>query len=395
MAAIATDAPAEKAGLAPTDVIEACRTRAAAARAALEATRASNALESAAGARGFRDVRKVLLRCGEHLDMIATKFTVTVEACAQRREDGSWAAALCKSVDASCENLVSSCVVATACSCGRHLRKEVVDAAVGVVNALEAQLACAARRMTDAHRDDARVQKQLTVLTGQVTAACSTLQKLPKSNKGCLKRHVMRAYKQVADVVREQAEMIAESEESPREEDDEGGGGGGGGGAAAAAAAVDFSAMADDEFFDMDFSLSVSEIGRSRQCQQVMERCNDLLKAVAKAVGTCVNWNASSGEAVTAVDAAGDALKTLSGAVNELGVSLCPPQDTVNVKASLDELIAAADCMAEATATIVEDAGGTPGEGKSGVGDATATVLATQEALAALRDAIAGARAAL
>ena len=49
MAAITTtDAPND----APTDVIEACRARAQAAREALEATRASNVVESAAGARG-------------------------------------------------------------------------------------------------------------------------------------------------------------------------------------------------------------------------------------------------------------------------------------------------------------------------------------------------------
>ena len=79
--------------------------------------------------------------------MIATKFTVTVEACASQGDnDSAWASSLCKSVDASCENFVSSCLVASACSCGAFLRKEVLKSGEGVV-ALESQLKCAVKRL--------------------------------------------------------------------------------------------------------------------------------------------------------------------------------------------------------------------------------------------------------
>jgi hypothetical protein len=91
----------------------------------------------------YRQVLDVLVKCGAHLDMIATKFTVTVEACAAQGDSNSaWASSLCKSVDASCENLVSSCLVASACSHGVFLRKQVLKSGEAIVGALEAQLKC-------------------------------------------------------------------------------------------------------------------------------------------------------------------------------------------------------------------------------------------------------------
>ena len=90
------------------------------------------------------------------------------------RSNSAWAAAPCKSVDASCENLVSSCLVASACSGGYFLRREVLKGGESIVNA-RSQLKCAVQRLRQDATTNENTRKQLVLQTGQVTSACDSL----------------------------------------------------------------------------------------------------------------------------------------------------------------------------------------------------------------------------
>ena len=302
---------------------------------------ASSGFVSGSTNKDYCQVLDVFLKCGAHLDMIATKFTVTVEACASHgSSDSAWASSLCKSVDASCENLVSSCLVASACSCGVFLRKQVLKSGEVLVSALEAQLKCAVLRMQHGTKASDNLKKQLTVLTGQVTAACNQLKRIPRSNRGYFKRIIMESYKQSLDIANEQKEIVEDSEGSPRVDDAEAEEGSG-------------SDPFEDDILDYDFSLSAIEIVRSRQCIALIVNSSSFLKTVAKAVGSGMKNDASSQDAVTAVDKACYMANHFSTVLNELGVSLCPPQESASVRANVDDLLTSACALSGALHTIL------------------------------------------
>lgn len=295
----------------------------------------------------FKQVLDVLLTCGKHLDMIATKFTVTVEACASQGENNSaWAAALCKSVDASCENFVSSCLVASACGGGYFLRREVLRNGVSIVSALESQLKCAVQRLREEVSASDNSKKQLVLLTGQVTSSCNDLRRVPKSNKGYLKRMILEAYKQSLDIFKEQKEMVEESQDSPRVDDNSTS-------EASSAAVDDF----DDDFMDYDFSLSATEIVLSRECLRIMNQSSEYLKSVARAVSSCIAKDVYTAVAVGAIDDGCQATEKFGTALNELGIVLCPPQVKENIFATVDELIASADSLRNAVEKMIANSG--------------------------------------
>eukprot|EP00946_MAST-07B_sp_MAST-7B-sp1_P002260 g2260.t1 len=331
-----------------------------------ESASSTTVAESYGSSSDYRQVLDLLLKCGGHLDMIATKFTVTVEACASQGDnDSAWASSLCKSVDSSCENFVSSCLVASACGCGAFLRKEVLKSGEGVVAALESQLKCAVKRLEIGTSDNAKVKKQLVVLTGQVTSACSELKRIPKSNRGYLKRVVMNAYKQSLDICTEQKEMVKDSEESPRVDVVEDAG--------------DTSGRSDvvsdsfeEDLWDYDFSLSASEIASSTKCISLMESAIAFLKVVAKAVGVSSKTDAGSPGAEAAVDTGCVAVTQFGIALNELGVSLCPPQDTPNILMSVDGVLSSANTLSGALGDILVSAGLEPSSENSSTEGAAA-----------------------
>jgi len=268
----------------------------------------------------------------------------------------------------SCENLVSSCLVASACSHGVFLRKQVLKSGEAIVGALEAQLKCAVQRLEQGARASDKVKKQLVVLTGQVASACNQLKRIPKSNKGYLKRMILEAYKQSLDIANEQKEMIEDSEESPRVDDMEEGGGGG----ALAGSAGGGDDPFGDDFLDYDFSLSASEIVRSRKCLVLMTHGSEFLKAIAKAVGSGMKTDACSPDAVAAVDNGCFAATHFGTALNELGVSLCPPQMNANVQSSTEELLTSAGALGDALTAMLTS---TTAEEKSIVATSVPTPL--------------------
>ncbi len=304
--------------------------------------------EMSAGSQDLLAVMKVLTTAANNLDMISTKFTITVDACCQQADSGAWAAALCKSVDNSLEGVVSSGTVASACSCGRHLRHDLLSSLETVVVCLEKQLQVAEQRLSDSMNSSLR--NQLVIQTGQVSSACKNITLLPNSNKGCLKRRILKCFKQTKDVLNEMEEMINDSVDSPRVDDDDddddddvvGGEGGGEG-----------KDMGDDlnfpdgvDFFDdYDFSLSSKEIVTSRKCFAFVTCCSDFMKSVALIVGKHVSDRACSQEAVDGVDQMVDAMTQFCAELNELGVCLCPPQTESNVIDVMGELKKMAEQM--------------------------------------------------
>ena len=288
--------------------------------------------ETAANAKDYRAVLKVLLANANNLDIISTKFTVTIDACIQQLETSAWAAALCKSVENACEGLVSSGTVAAACSCGRHLRNDLLLSLENVVLALQKQVQLAEERLGDSA--NMTLRKQLAVLTGQVSSGCKKITLLPKSNKSCLKRKILTAYKQTTDIISEQEEMIVDSLESPRVDAEAAEEGAGGGGSKEVAADMD-----NDTFFDMyDFTLSLAEIDTSRACMHVAKECEGFTKALAKVVGKHISDTICTLHAVEAIDSFIDLMVTFSNELNELGVCLCPPQNQTNIQDVMQSL---------------------------------------------------------
>ena len=112
-----------------------------------------------------------------------------------------------------------------------------------------------------------------------------------------------------------------------------------------------------DDFFDYDFRLSASEIVRSRNCLLLMTNGSDFLKVVAKAVGGGMKTDACSPDAVTAVDNGCFSVTHFGTALNELGVSLCPPQMNENVQANIKDLMTSACALGDAVMIMLECAG--------------------------------------
>ena len=273
--------------------------------------------EMSAGSKDYRAVLHVLTTACNNLDVISTKFTVTIDACIQQLESSAWAAALCKSVDNACEAVISSGTVAAACSCGRHLRKDLLTAVETVVVCLEKQLKMAENRLNDP--SNLTLGKQLIVLTGQVASACKNVTLLPKSNKSCLKRRILTAFKQMNDNILEQKEMIEDSMESPRVDVD-----------ATEDASLSQEDM-DSMFFDYDFTLSLEEIETSRECLIFSEKYSLYLQKVALIVGKHVSDRTCTSKAIECIDDMGDLMTKYSLDLNELGVCLCPPQKLENI----------------------------------------------------------------
>ena len=95
----------------------------------------------------------------------------------------------------------------------------------------------------------------------------------------------------------------------------------------------------EEDLWDYDFSLSASEIASSTKCISLMESAIAFLKVVAKAVGVSSKTDAGSPGAEAAVDVGCVAVTQFGIALNELGVSLCPPQDTPNIHMSVDGFV--------------------------------------------------------
>ena len=295
--------------------------------------------EMSAGSQDLLAVMKVLTTAANNLDMISTKFTITVDACCQQADSGAWAAALCKSVDNSLEGVVSSGTVASACSCGRHLRHDLLFSLETVVVCLEKQLQVAEQRLSDSM--DSSLRNQLVIQTGQVSSACKNITLLPNSNKGCLKRRILKCFKQTKDVLNEIEEMINDSVDSPRIDEDDVVVGG-----EAEGKDDDLNFPDGVDFFDdYDFSLSSKEIVTSRKCFTFVTCCSDFMKSVALIVGKHVSDRACSQEAVDGIDQMVDAMTQFCAELNELGVCLCPPQTESNVIDVMVELKKMAEQM--------------------------------------------------
>jgi hypothetical protein len=305
-------------------------------------------LETSAGSKDYRAVLKVLIANANNLDMISCKFTVTIDACLQQLETNAWAAALCKSVEKACEGLVSSGTVAAACSCGQYLRDDLLGSLETVVLSLQKQIEMAEQRLSDS--SNLTLKKKLAVQTGQVASNCKKITMLPKSNKGCLKRKILQAYKQTTDIISEQEEMITDSLESPRVDSGGGGGGGEGGGGGGG----DGFAMEDDFFDDYDFTLSMEEIETSRSCVQVAKACEEFMKALAKVVGKHISNSVCSKEAIATIDTFIRLMIAFSNEINELGVCLCPPQSQDNVTRSMTILHQMSTEMSSCLDTLLE-----------------------------------------
>jgi hypothetical protein len=336
--------------------IAACRTR---CTRALEVIRLCKAqpTEMSAGSKDYRAVHKVLTAAANNLDLISTKFTVTIDACLQQLESRAWAAALCKSVDTACAAVISSGTVAAACSCGRHLRNDLLTSVETTVSCVGKLVEMAEIRLGDP--SNLALRKQLAVMTGQVTSACKTIALLPKSNKGCLKRRILGTFKQMKDIMNEQEEMINDSLESPREvsgeeEEEE-----------KKEEAISTPSEGEkkgdfddnDMFFDdYDFSLSLVEIETSRQCLTFAGKCTEYMKTIALLIGKHVSDRACTPKAVESIDNLGDLMSTFSEELNELGVCLCPPQKEKNVNDTMSTLRTIMNNMWHCLLQILEEA---------------------------------------
>ena len=306
-------------------------------------------LETSAGSKDYRAVLKVLVANANNLDMISCKFTVTIDACLQQLETNAWAAALCKSVEKACEGLVSSGTVAAACSCGQYLRDDLLGSLETVVLSLQKQIEMAEQRLSDS--SNVTLKKNLAIQTGQVASNCKKITMLPKSNKGCLKRKILQAYKQTTDIISEQEEMITDSLESPRVDS---GGGGGGGGSGGGGGGGDGFVMGDDFFDDYDFTLSMEEIETSRSCVQVAKACEEFMKTLAKVVGKHISNSVCSKEAIATIDTFIRLMIAFSNEINELGVCLCPPQSQDNITRSMTILHQMSTEMSSCLDTLLE-----------------------------------------
>ena len=110
-------------------------------------------------------------------------------------------------------------------------------------------------------------------------------------------------------------------------------------------------------FMDYDFSLSASEIVRSRECLLIMSQSSEYLKCIARAVGSCIARDVYTAKGVAAVDAGCCASQNFGMCLNELGIVLCPPQVKENILATVNELIASADSLSDALKEMVASTG--------------------------------------
>jgi|EP00945_MAST-04E_sp_MAST-4E-sp1_P006021 hypothetical protein len=256
----------------------------------------------------YKMVKDHVSKAATLVEKTTTRFTVAVD-CGLNSES---ILSLCRDTALPAESLTTACIVASYCGCTETLRNDIFDAVLPVIDSLS-KLVQIAQEVTANKNVSLDDNKRFAVANGQVGAACKQLRRIPSSNKMCVKRRVLTAFKTIKDVCEEVNALIADYDE----------GCGSGGGDEAMMMGED-----DEDDFFYDCTLSEEEYNRVKVCVRVFGMAVKSCQVFASILN---NLACDNPESNPFLDEICKKCKKLQDAVNELGMVLFPPQKVDNI----------------------------------------------------------------